>query len=95
MMGGGLWGGAKQGYRPTPRHPVRGVQHSSCCVPHSPSSRARCNILHVAPQTRDLATHGPDRGLPIPDQHRTTEVVPQSIRDDGVERRSDAAEHPG
>jgi len=53
--------------------------------PYSPSSRARCNILHVAPQTRDLATHGPDRGLPIPDQHRTTEVALRSIRDGGVD----------
>jgi len=63
--------------------------------PYSPSSRARCNILHVAPQTRDLAACSAARVTRIPDQHRTTEVVLRSIRDDGVERRSDIAEHPG
>jgi len=52
--------------------------------PHFPSSRARCNILHVAPQTRDLAIRSGAYVHPIPDQHRTTEVVLRSIRDDGV-----------
>jgi len=41
------------------------------------------NILHVAPQTRDLASYEPGRVHQIPDQHRTIEVVLRSIREDG------------
>ena len=52
--------------------------------PHLPViACAGCNIFHVAPQTRDLATHGPDRVFPIPDQHRNIEVMLRSIREDG------------
>jgi len=50
----------------------------------APSSRARCNSLHVAPQTRDLAVRSGIYALSIPDQHRTTEVVLRSIREDGM-----------